>query len=386
MVFVINNINPTIEIYRAILLNEFRTIIFNVIKKSQPEITNINIYKYFTNWLLFQYMFEQKDDPIIPTNFKFDVIYDGLDLHYYNNNTYLLLLNLPYYEISNNLLNKLIDFNNLYGNIKYNIVCKKKNNYMFFKYISNTTIKEFTNNYFITTSIKIPLSQYNIMIKKFKNISYANIIIFNILMRYLAIASLGNQIAIHPNILYNFKKKLNLQIEGFASSINHYFNKYYSLFPDLEHHFGSLGRFFQSDFIDGVYSLNPPFYMLTFNYIANKILYELNNTNKKLLFLLWFPVLDIDGANFVKHNCIHYNKRPIKMVLKKNKTSQIDVIKNSKFNIITKIFCDNDLSYFDYNTICSVPITYTYLFVLGSHTLDFSKIRNIINNTTYVYK
>ena len=62
--------NTTIELYRAILLNEFRVTIFNIIKQNQPNMQDIDIYKFITNWLLFQYIFEQPDDPIIPTNFS----------------------------------------------------------------------------------------------------------------------------------------------------------------------------------------------------------------------------------------------------------------------------------------------------------------------------
>ena len=216
------------------------------------------------------------------------------------------------------------------------------------------------------------------------NIKNPNVIIYCILIRYLSIASLGNQLAVHPNILNNFKKKLKLNIEGFASSINHFFPNYYSLFPDLEHYFGSLGRFFQSRFIEGVYTINPPFYIVTFDLIVDKILNELQNANKTLLFLIWFPVVDKDGANYVQKNCAEYQKRPIRFVLKNDVTQKISLIKKSKFNITTKIFCNNDITYFYYNTNKSAFITYTYLFVLGVN-ICFNKVKNIIDKTNYVY-
>ena len=51
--------------------------------------------------------------------------------------------------------------------------------------------------------------------------------------------------------------------ECFASAFNHYFDKYYSAFPDLEKFFGSRGSFFQANLTrepqDMTYYVNPPF-------------------------------------------------------------------------------------------------------------------------------
>ena len=134
-----------------------------------------------------------------------------------------------------------------------------------------------------------------------------------------------------------------------------------------------------------MYTINPPFYILTFNYIADKILFELEKTNKQLLFLIWFPILDKDGALYVKKNCKNYTLRPIKMVLNKNKTEKIQEIKNSVYNITTKILCNDDISYYDYNNNTSAFITYTYLFVLGKN-VNSNKILSIINNQKYIHK
>ena len=95
--------------------------------------------------------------------------------------------------------------------------------------------------------------------------------------------------------------------------------------------------------------------------------------------------MDIDGAKYVKENCEHYSVRPIKMVLDNDKTKKIQEIKKSKYNITTKIFCNNDISYYDYNTNVSAYITYTYLFVLGKN-IDYEYVLKIINNTKYVHK
>ena len=214
MTYVVNDINSTIELYRAILLNEFKITIFNVIKKNQPEISDMNIYKYFTNWILFQYIFEQKDDPLIPTNYNDNIIKDGLDLRYYNLNTYQLLIDFDYISYANQQIAKLVEFKNKNSDVKYEIQTKIIGKFIHFKYISEKNIEEFENNYYVTTDVKIPVTQYKQMIKQNKKhidtankpLSYYNIIIYNILIRYLAISSLGNQLAVHPNILNSLKK------------------------------------------------------------------------------------------------------------------------------------------------------------------------------------
>tara|TARA_Y100000389_G_scaffold202648_1_gene248556 strand:+ start:3545 stop:4768 length:1224 start_codon:yes stop_codon:yes gene_type:complete len=392
--------NPTIEIYRAILLNEYRLTIFNIIKQIQPNTSDMDAYKYFMNWLFFQYNFDQIDDPLLPTNIQYYTIHEAFKLNFINKDLYDILLKFDYKSFSFNQIEKLLLFHKNFYNMSFKITHKKKNEFVHFTYTPDMryTKKSFltqelqdilsliVNSYYVTTDVKLPNVQYKSMVNTLKkhNIKNPDVIIYCILIRYLAIASLGNQLAVHPNILSNLQKTLKVNIEGFASSINHFFPNYYSLFPDLEHYFGSLGRFFQSRFIEGVYTINPPFYIVTFNLIADKILYELQNTNKTLLFLIWFPVVDKDGAKHIQKNCPEYQKRPIKIVLSNDVTQKISDIKKSKFNITTKIFCNNDISYFDYNANKSAFITYTYLFVLGVN-ICFNKVKNVIDNTNYVY-
>ncbi len=397
--------NPTIEIYRAILLNEFRITIFNIIKQIQPNISDMDAYKYFMNWLFFQYNFEQNDDPLLPTNIQYYTIDEAFKLKFINKDLYDVLLKFDYKSFSFNQIDKLSLFHKNFSNMGYKLTHKKKGEFIHFTYRPNISIDEMrgskatpirqddldtlssiVNSYYVTTDVKLPNIQYKSMVKSLKkhNVKNPDIIIYCILIRYLAIASLGNQLAVHPKILSNLQKTLKVNIEGFASSINHFFPNYYSLFPDLEHYFGSLGRFFQSRFIEGVYTINPPFYIVTFNLIADKILYELQNTDKTLLFLIWFPVVDKDGAKYIQKNCSDYQKRPIRIVLSNDVTQKISDVKNSKFNITTKIFCNNEISYFDYNTNKSAFITYTYLFVLGVN-ICFNKVKNVLDNTNYVF-
>ena len=88
--------NPTIEIYRAILLNEYRLTIFNIIKQIQPNTSDMDAYKYFMNWLFFQYNFDQIDDPLLPTNIQYYTIHEAFKLNFINKDLYDILLKFDY--------------------------------------------------------------------------------------------------------------------------------------------------------------------------------------------------------------------------------------------------------------------------------------------------
>ena len=63
--------------------------------------------------------------------------------------------------------------------------------------------------------------------------------------------------------LTKFKKDLSEQysinFELFGSCFNHVYNKYCSLYYDLERYFGSVGNFFNIKLNEGIYFANPPF-------------------------------------------------------------------------------------------------------------------------------
>ena len=66
-----------------------------------------------------------------------------------------------------------------------------------------------------------------------------------------------------------------LACECFASAFNHYFDQYYSAFPDLETFFGSRGCFFKADWkreLQGMtYYLNPPFDASLINLCVDRV-------------------------------------------------------------------------------------------------------------------
>jgi hypothetical protein len=72
-----------------------------------------------------------------------------------------------------------------------------------------------------------------------------------------------------------------LACEGFASAFNHYFDRYYSAFPDLEAFFGSRGCFFKINWeqqpSDMTYYLCPPFDESLMQLCVDHVFNALNN-------------------------------------------------------------------------------------------------------------
>jgi hypothetical protein len=87
---------------------------------------------------------------------------------------------------------------------------------------------------------------------------------------------------------YKDDTKLNPNegVECFASSFNHYFDEYYSAFPDLESVFGSRGNFFTADLIKNISSnkkffINPPFDCTIILEAVNQVESFLNTKKKE---------------------------------------------------------------------------------------------------------
>ena len=69
----------------------------------------------------------------------------------------------------------------------------------------------------------------------------------------------GPQAAIPPQVVKSLHETFNTTAECFASPLNAQLGSFCSLFPDTDLYFGSLGSFFDVDFLSGSYEVNPPF-------------------------------------------------------------------------------------------------------------------------------
>ena len=75
-------------------------------------------------------------------------------------------------------------------------------------------------------------------------------LIYCLLVRYNTLHSLGHQWGI-PTVIKDEFKKLKIDFECFASSLNHYYKYYCSMFYDIEKYFMSIGYFQNVEYIKG---------------------------------------------------------------------------------------------------------------------------------------
>jgi Phosphorylated CTD interacting factor 1 WW domain len=104
--------------------------------------------------------------------------------------------------------------------------------------------------------------------------------------------NLGTQGLAVPYKNLGFKSDDNI-LEAFASSFNHYFDKYHSAFPDLEKTMGSLGSFWaRNRFEESIIMVNPPFDATLLRETikkAVKCLEDAKNENRKQTWYLTLP-------------------------------------------------------------------------------------------------
>jgi len=104
----------------------------------------------------------------------------------------------------------------------------------------------------------------------------------------------GLQWAVPTSVMMILKNRMYCNTELFASPINHFFNRYYSLFP-YDVALGSRGNFFtapDSDFITGCFQVNPPFIDCLFTKTTQRILNLLkiaDDSDRELTFIYIMP-------------------------------------------------------------------------------------------------
>jgi len=117
------------------------------------------------------------------------------------------------------------------------------------------------------------------------------------------------QWAVPPSVMWIFKEKFNCDTDIFASPLNTYNSKYYSLFY-FDTYFGSRGNFFtapDSDFTAGTFHVNPPFIVPVFTRTTARILELLGHaeeTGNVLTFIYVMP----DWTEFDTYNTVYMNR------------------------------------------------------------------------------
>lgn len=101
----------------------------------------------------------------------------------------------------------------------------------------------------------------------------------------------GLQWAVPPKLLEYFKTQLGCNTEIFASPYNRLYDRFYSLF-ELDKQLGSSGEFFSapdSDFLEGVFQVNPPFIDAIFTKTTERLLQLLRKSDSELSFIYVMP-------------------------------------------------------------------------------------------------
>lgn len=149
-------------------------------------------------------------------------------------------------------------------------------------------------------------------------------------LRYACILQQAQQWS-NPSMFYDMLvKKYNASIEGFASPLNTRIilcsqtAKFCSLFPDVDEPFGSIGSFFDQDFVGKVVTVCPPYTVYIFDAILDKIKQQIKKAEEQqqpILFIFgladWkdVPLLDfLESSEYVKY----------KFVTKRNEYSFVD--------------------------------------------------------------
>lgn len=401
------DIHIKMELYRGIeycklhdeflksCLKNLNCSVFNIKKKYSRTISNL-----LSSWMFTLYSYYNfNDDPFFPTNYNYfdnlkDTLYDYTSIYDIENKDEKV--NKIITDLSNNYKKVLLNLSK-YKNVNDKNIILSKNSYFenrngklieFYKFNINHKIKIFNfklNN--ILKNIIIPKNVY-IKMKKKINKEYKHLdkdkLIWIILFRYQLLSSNNNQLAVLPNVIKKMELDFNLKFETFGSAINTNTKNFCSLYYDIEKYFGSMGNFFNTNFLEGCFSFNPPYQKDIIDKGIRKILTCLNDSkilDLKLTFLITIPIWDINGKNEMKNiNCENNNNK-----IDYKDMNIIKVIKKSKYFSGLRMISKNDFTYIDYNfhLFKNTTIQNTYLIVLSNFKNNF--IEKINNYDFYKY-
>lgn len=402
------NIHMEMELYRGIeycklhdaflksCLKNLNCSVFNIKKKYSRTISNL-----LSSWMFTLYSYYNfNDDPFFPTNYNYfdnlkDTLYDYTSIYDIENKDEKV--NKIITDLSNNYKKVLLNLSK-YKNVNdINIILSKKKYFEnrngklieFYKFNINHKMKIFNfklNN--ILANIIIPKNVY-IKMKKKINKEYKHLdkdkLIWIILFRYQLLSSNNNQLAVLPNVIKKMELDFNLKFETFGSAINTNTKNFCSLYYDVEKYFGSMGNFFNTNFLEGCFSFNPPYQKDIIDKGIRKILTCLNDSeilDLKLTFLITIPIWDIDGKDEMKKiNCENNNNK-----IDYEDMNIIKVIKKSKYFSGLRMISKNDFTYIDYNfhLFKNTTIQNTYLIVLSNFKNNFIEKINNYNFYNYI--
>ncbi len=387
-----NTINLSKELYRGELycellknftkscLSNFNESVFSHKKNYTRTITNL-----LAGWLFTCYQnYDFKDDPFFPSNYKnnelilIKILKDYSSLHNINNiNEKINNIINELYKNYAILLDKLTLFNKTTEGYKINInktimiFDRNGDKIEFYVFnINKTYLAQFNKLGNIINNIMIPVYQYDIMKKKFKESdNNYDELIWIILFRYQLLSSNNHQLAVLPNIYKKMEDDFGLAIECFASAINSSSKYYCSLYYDIEKYFGSIGNFFNLKPISGTYSFNPPYQYDIISNGINNIIYHLDNSSGKLAFIITIPIWDNEGKEYMANNMTENNNN----IINYDDFEIMNIIRTSKYLKGLKMISKNDFTYMDHNFYLfkNKTIQNTYIIIMSNYDCNF---------------
>jgi len=223
-------------------------------------------------------------------------------------------------------------------------------------------------------------------LNKFYNHEYEHdkyVLYFCILYRYQILDGGNQQLAMDSSFKRDMKRHFSVNIELFGSCINRYYDKYCSLFYDIEKYFGSLGSFDTIKPIKGLYFANPPFDDMMMANMARKLVDALEETREALGFIVTVPVWDRAmqlkiakrcGGNYIT-DYVEYRCK--------------DILSQSRFMFKEYVFCKNDFPYYSIVQNRQIRASNTYMYIIKNDRLKFdvSLFEKILNrNKLYFIK
>lgn len=92
-----------------------------------------------------------------------------------------------------------------------------------------------------------------------------------------------------PISTFNYLRQIGVTAECFGSSLNSFFGRFFSVFPEVDEAFGATGNFFTNTFTTGFYEANPPFTYEVIEPMMRKILSSLSASSEPLSFAIFLP-------------------------------------------------------------------------------------------------
>ena len=375
------------EILKSIQIKFQKTVLKNIkeefIKGKSPKDAQTILDIMFLRFIMKQ-LSKESNDPVIPSKvYTQDSLINDLTNKLNRNKE---LKDSKKKDIINKILNEL-NLNKLFKNaqdevFKFKLPKEPPN-------VVKTEKDKFIVLAFGDDVIDIYNKLYTKLISKFKpqdaDVPNPDVLIWCLIKRYIYLRSFNQQLAVHPQTMKDMKK-FGVGFELFGSALNTYFDKYCSLFYDIEKYFGSFGSIDNFKPIKGNYTMNPPFDEFIIRDSCNILIESLkeskeSNQMDNLRFFIWIPIWDKKGIEFVNKECKNeFSVNPDTY----GKYEGLEILEKSKFLKCKQEICLQSMSYYDYQWFKIKRVANTYLIVLSNVETDCKEVFNMkLNHEEY---